>query len=121
MRVLSSALAMLADDQTFGEHIQNNSQMWDKSVYIHNAKIYKMLANPKRLELLNILNVEKEVASTELARRLNLKKANVSQHLYFLKKYKLVKTRKNGQNVYYSLTDPRIVEPCKIFKELLLK
>lgn len=90
----------------------------EREIYEHNAQIYKMLSNPKRLELLNLLNKEKELTVTELTKRLEMRKANVSQHLSVLRSYKLVKARREAQSIYYSLSDPRIVEPCKIFRDI---
>lgn len=88
-----------------------------KKTYERNAEIYKILANPKRLEILNLLK-RKEFAVDELSRTLGLPKANVSQHLALLRYAQVVKVRKNGLNVYYKIADPRIVEPCRILHNL---
>lgn len=89
-----------------------------KYVYSRNAAVYKLLANPVRLEILNILR-NKETSVGELTRILRLRKANVSQHLALLRHTRLVRMRRNGLNVYYTITDPRIVEPCRIIHQLL--
>lgn len=87
-----------------------------KSTYERNAEIYKLLANPKRLEILNILK-RQELAVEELVRALKLPKANVSQHLALLRHARLVTARRNGLNVYYKISDPKIVEPCRILRD----
>ncbi|MCR4328260.1 MAG: metalloregulator ArsR/SmtB family transcription factor [Patescibacteria group bacterium] len=91
-----------------------------KSVYKRNAFLYKILANPKRLEILNILKVH-EASVNELAKTLDVSKANMSQHLARLRYARAVLTRRDGLNIYYRITDPRIVEPCRIFKDLWSK
>ena len=88
-----------------------------KSVYNRNAEIYKILANPIRLEILNSIKYQR-LSVEQLVEILKLRKANVSQHLAMLRHAKLVTCRREGLSVYYEIVDPRIVEPCRILKEL---
>lgn len=88
-----------------------------KSTYARNAGIYRILANPIRLEILNILK-QREASVKELTDALKLRKANVSQHLAILRHLRLVTVRREGLRVYYRIADPRIVEPCRILHEL---
>src|SRR3989338_7748093 len=88
--------------------------------YENNAEIYKILANPKRLEILNLLR-EQEMPVPELVKILGISKANVSQHLALLRHARLVTVRRNGFNGYYNIIDPRIVEPCRILHQLSQK
>lgn len=90
---------------------------FSKATYERNANIYKILANPKRLEILNLLK-RREFAVEELVEILKLPKANVSQHLALLRHTRLVTVRRNGLNVYYKISDPKIVEPCRILHDL---
>jgi len=89
-----------------------------KETYERNAAIYKLLANPKRLEILNSIKKYKELPVEAMVQTLKLPKANVSQHLALLRHARLVSVRRNGLNVYYKLTDPRLVEPCRILHNL---
>ena len=88
-----------------------------QEAYNKNASIYKILANSKRLEVLNILK-KGETGVDELLKITKLSKANLSQHLALLRHTGLVKTRRDGLNIFYRIVDPRIVEPCKILHEL---
>ncbi len=85
--------------------------------YNKNALIYKVLANPKRLEILNILKI-RETAVEDILSTMKLPKANLSQHLALLRHNGLIVPRREGLKVYYSIVDPRIVEPCKILHQL---
>ncbi|MBS4061631.1 MAG: ArsR family transcriptional regulator [Bacteroidetes bacterium] len=72
------------------------------------AKLMKALANPARLEIIEMLSqgeksVEGVVAST------NLTVANASQHLQVLKNNNIVKSRKEGHYVYYSLVNDELL------------
>lgn len=91
-----------------------------RSAYERNAETYKILANSKRLEILNLLR-EQEMSVEQLVNTLEISKPNVSQHLALLRQAKLVTVRREGINGYYSIIDPRIVEPCRILHELAKK
>src|SRR3989344_4490093 len=88
--------------------------------YERNAEIYKILANPKRLEILNLLR-EQEMPVEELVKTLGISKSNISKHLALLRHARLVTVRRNGLNGYYNIIDPRIVEPCRILHQLSQK
>lgn len=88
-----------------------------KQAYLRNAHIYKILANSKRLEILNVLKLG-ETPVEKLLKITRASKANLSQHLALLRHNGLVQTRKSGLNVYYRIVDPRIVEPCSILHNL---
>jgi ArsR family transcriptional regulator len=91
-----------------------------RSAYEKNAETYKILANSKRLEILNLLR-EQEMPVEELVKTLGISKSNVSQHLALLRHAKLVTVHRKGLNGYYNIIDPRIVEPCRILHKLSLK
>lgn len=90
---------------------------YSKDVYKKNAMIYKVLANAKRLEILNTIKT-KEASVNALSEVLGTRKSNTSQHLAYLRYLGLVTARRQGKNIFYKIVDPRIVEPCEIFKEL---
>lgn len=90
---------------------------YPKHVYEKNAEIYKVLGHPTRLEILNMIK-DHEVAVEDMIKVLRLRKANVSQHLAILRQCRFVTARRQGLNIYYKIVDRRLVEPCKIFKDL---
>lgn len=91
-----------------------------RTAYQKNAEIYKILANSKRLEILNLLR-EQEMSVEQLINIVGASKANISQHLALLRHAKLVTVRRDGPNGYYTIVDPRIVEPCRILHQLSKK
>ncbi len=88
-----------------------------KEAYEKNALIYKILANPKRLEILNILK-KSETSVEQLLKMTKFPKANLSQHLALMRHNGLIVPRRHGLNIFYRIVDPRIVDPCKILHEL---
>lgn len=70
-------------------------------------EILKVLANHKRLEIVQLLH-NKELTVTEMVGMLGVPQANISQNLSLLRQARIVATRKEGLQVYYRLTDKRI-------------
>ena len=79
------------------------------------AEIYKVLANAKRLAILHALE-EKELSVDILVKKLNSRKANISQHLAVLRHGGLVQKRKAATRVYYRVADPKILDACNIIQ-----
>ncbi len=55
-----------------------------------------------------------------MAKTIGVPLANISQHLTMLKSRNIVNPRKDAQNVYYSLVDPRLIEACAMIRSILL-
>ena len=66
------------------------------------AELYKAMANPKRLAIIELL-LGGEVSVNDIAKKLKISKTNVSQHLSHLRHVGIVKPRRDGLNVYYSI------------------
>ena len=92
-------------------------ELLPKIAFINNAKTYKLLANEKRLEILNNIKYE-ERRVEELIKILGVSKANVSQHLALLRHAGIVTARREGLTVYYKIVDPEIIKPCVILYNL---
>jgi DNA-binding transcriptional ArsR family regulator len=90
----------------------------DLEVFERQASICRAFAHPKRLQLLDILGRgEERVAS--LQRALGISKANLSQHLAILKAAGVVSARRNGRDVYCSLTLPEVKTACHLIRQVL--
>lgn len=68
------------------------------------AKLLKAIANPARLEIIEMLS-QGEKSVEGIVQSTNLNFANASQHLQVLKNNNIVKTRKEKQYVFYSLVN----------------
>ncbi|OGW52640.1 MAG: transcriptional regulator, partial [Nitrospirae bacterium RIFCSPLOWO2_02_42_7] len=73
------------------------------------------MANPKRLQIINILR-EKEISAGELQRILKIPKANLSQHMAVLKQKGIVVARREGNTVYFRLARPKILKAYDIMR-----
>lgn len=90
---------------------------------IFKADFFKALANPVRIAILDHLR-SGEKSVSEMAAPLEIEQAGVSQHLAVLRAKRLVKTRKEGNSVYYSIADPAIYDllddAARIYRNQLL-
>ena len=87
-------------------------------LYKIHAEICKVFSNPTRLEILNLLR-NKELSVTELITKTRLSQANISQHLSIMKSKGIVSSDRKGINVYYKLTNPKIITAFDIIREIL--
>ncbi|HHW10632.1 MAG TPA: winged helix-turn-helix transcriptional regulator [Firmicutes bacterium] len=90
-----------------------------KRMYEMHAEICKALSHPRRLEVLDRLR-EGEKSVEELSRLMEMPKSNLSQHLAILRQMRLVKTRREGLNIIYSIANEKIIEACDTVSEVLL-
>ncbi|MBT3362631.1 MAG: winged helix-turn-helix transcriptional regulator [Chloroflexi bacterium] len=82
------------------------------------ADICKTFSDYKRLMIVHLLR-EGEKSVSEIIAGTGLPQANVSQHLSILRKHGVVLNRREGANVYYSLTSPLIGQACDLVKKVL--
>lgn len=68
------------------------------------SKLLKALANPQRLEIMEML-AQGEKSVEGVVNTTSLSVANASQHLQVLKNNNIVKSRKEGHYVYFSLVN----------------
>ncbi|HXW68931.1 MAG TPA: metalloregulator ArsR/SmtB family transcription factor [Dissulfurispiraceae bacterium] len=90
----------------------------DKTTYELQAEICKILASPKRIEIIAALQ-EREKTVTEIIEALGIPKANVSQHLALMRLKGIVKSRREGNNIYYSIANPKVIKACGLMREVL--
>lgn len=92
--------------------------MYEQLFNLH-ANLLKAIANPRRLEIINLLR-EHEMNVSQMQEMLHLPQANLSQHLMILRDQKVVTKRKEGKEIFYKLTDERILKACDLCREVLI-
>ncbi|MFP5330786.1 MAG: ArsR/SmtB family transcription factor [Acidimicrobiia bacterium] len=83
------------------------------------AKLFRGLGDPTRLAILRMIAEAGEMRVTDLVGRIGGSQANVSGHVACLKDCGLVVDRPQGRQVFYSLSDPRVVEVLRAGEDLL--
>jgi DNA-binding transcriptional ArsR family regulator len=95
------------------------TEKYDIDLYKLKAELCKTFSDPKRLMIISELRGgEKSVG--ELVQTLQTPQAAVSRHLAILRHRGVVKARREGVNVFYSLANPKIIDACDIVHEVLL-
>jgi ArsR family transcriptional regulator len=79
------------------------------------AEIFQALAHPTRIALVEALR-DGERSAGQLIEMLVLDQANVSQHLAVLRAKRVLISEKRGNQVFYSLRDPVLVEVLDILR-----
>lgn len=87
-------------------------------IYRLHANVCKGLADPKRLLIINALR-EGERSVSDICEELAIPQANISQHLSILREKGLVRSRKDGQWVYYSLASPKIAQAMDLLRQVM--
>ena len=108
--------------------IRNNEQkgalkkadVSENAIFQLQADICQTLANPKRLQILNILKAG-ELSVGEMVEALAIPKANLSQHLAVMRHKRILETRREGTTIFYSIALPRIIEACGIMRDVLME
>lgn len=94
-----------------------NPQLLQEIDVLH-ANICEALADPKRIALLYALR-EGATTVSQLGETLDLPQATVSRHLKILRERRLVQARRDGMNVYYSLTTDKVLSALDLLREVL--
>ncbi|MCQ2519186.1 MAG: metalloregulator ArsR/SmtB family transcription factor [Lachnospiraceae bacterium] len=84
------------------------------------AELFKVFGDPTRLKILNeLLDGEKNVS--ELGEKLSMNQSAISHQLRLLKASDLVKVRRDGKSMFYSLADDHVKYIFEIGMEHILE
>jgi ArsR family transcriptional regulator len=79
-----------------------------KTTHDFKAAVFKALAHPNRLRILEALRCDDEICNCEIGPKLGLEQSNLSRHLLALSEAGLVVARKEGVRMMYYVSDPRV-------------
>ena len=91
-----------------------------RPLYEVKANLFKGLAHPFRIRLLELLSDSPELTVSALRAETELEPSHLSQHLSVLRRHHLVVSERRGSHVFYRLADPRIRELLAVARALLL-
>lgn len=91
-----------------------------KPLYEVKANLFKGLAHPLRIRILELLAAAPEVGVADLQNDTELEASHLSQHLAVLRRHRLVESERRASNVYYRLSDPQVAELLGTARRLLV-
>lgn len=80
------------------------------------AQVFQALAHPTRIAIVEALR-DGEMSAGALLAHLHVEQANLSQHLAVLRAKQIVVGRKAGNQVYYALRDPVLIQILDLLKQ----
>lgn len=92
--------------------------MKKEKFYNLHADICKTISNPRRQAIIDNIR-KKEMTVNSIAKKTGISQANLSQHLAILRAKGVVSARREGNNTYYSITNPKIIEAYDLISEVL--
>ena len=92
--------------------------MLKSNFYNLHADICKTIANPNRQAILDMMR-SGEITVTELVNKTGISQANLSQHLAILRSKGVVNTRRDGNNIYYSISNMKIILAYDLISEVM--
>ncbi|MDH5437913.1 MAG: metalloregulator ArsR/SmtB family transcription factor [Candidatus Bathyarchaeota archaeon] len=109
-RLVKSGICPAEDASKYANELkQLADEIADSSIADRQSRFFKALADETRLRIVKLLEV-REMCVCEVMVALGLTQPTASHHLGLLENAGLVKDRKEGKWVFYSLADPKLIE-----------
>lgn len=89
------------------------SKMLDNEFITEISTFFKILGDNTRVKILFALD-HNEMCVCDIANVLNMTKSSISHQLSYLKDLNIVKSKKSGKEVYYSLDDEHVKEVFEV-------
>jgi ArsR family transcriptional regulator len=81
----------------------------DENTAAHVAELFRAFSDTSRVRILSLI-MEQEMNISALAELVGVTESAVSHHMRGLRQMKIVRARRDGKEVYYSVIDPHIIE-----------
>jgi DNA-binding transcriptional ArsR family regulator len=85
-----------------------NTPPLDEHTAAHVAELFRAFSDTSRVRILHAI-LEKEMNISALAELVGVSESAVSHHMRGLRQLHIVRARREGKEVYYSIIDPHIV------------
>jgi ArsR family transcriptional regulator, virulence genes transcriptional regulator len=88
--------------------------------YNLHAEVCKTLSNPRRQSIIDALR-DGELKVNDLIEKTGISQANLSQHLANLRAKGVVKTKKEGNHVYYAISNRKIIQAYDLIGQMIVE
>jgi ArsR family transcriptional regulator len=93
--------------------------MTNKKIFELHAEVCRALGHSLRIEVIDLLQ-DKELCFTDILDVTGGLKSNLSQHLSVMTKKGILKSRRDGQFIYFSLSSKKVAQACRLMREVLM-
>lgn len=93
----------------------------ERPLYETKANLFKGLAHPYRIRVLEILSSESEASVADMVERTGLEHSHLSQHLAVLRRHGLVLSERRASVVFYRLAQPEVADLLRVARKLLVE
>ena len=95
-------------------------RLLQEDILLEMADFYKALSDSTRIKILDVL-YEGEFCVCDISVLINMTKSATSHQLKYLREMNLIKSRRQGKEVYYSLADRHVKEVFEISREHIME
>ena len=92
--------------------VPGNARLLDEVTALRLAETFKALSDPSRVRIVSLL-VDTEMCVHDLAEALDMSQSAVSHQLRSLRDLRLVRRRREGRQIFYTLDDEHV---CQLFR-----
>ncbi|MGF2950700.1 MULTISPECIES: ArsR/SmtB family transcription factor [unclassified Microbacterium] len=93
----------------------------ERPLYEVKANLFKALAHPVRVRILEIVSATDEVSVSALINDVDIEPSHLSQHLAVLRRHNLVISERRGSQVFYRATTSHVTELLQVSRALLVE
>jgi len=95
-------------------------QVSRRVIFEMQAQLCALMANPKRLMIMDFLSRMGEASVGAIADEIESSVSTASQHLRLMRDSNIVLSRRDGHTVFYRLKHPGIMDGCQAVRQVLL-
>jgi DNA-binding transcriptional ArsR family regulator len=92
-----------------------------RPLYEIKANLFKGLAHPLRVRILEVMSAAETVSVSELLDETGLEASHLSQHLAVLRRHNLVLAERRASQMFYRLAYPEVAELLTVARALLVR
>lgn len=97
------------------------SSLAHEPLYDIKAQLFKALAHPVRIRVLELLSESEERPVSELLAATGLEASHLSQHLSVLRRYNVVTSQRRGSSVHYRIASSSVIDLLRVARSFLLE
>jgi len=84
-------------------------------------ELFRAMADKTRQEIIMVFSVNKKICVNDIAKNFTLSRPTISHHLNLMRRAKLLKSRKEGKEVYYSINKDYVINLMDSVYEMIKK